>query len=306
MLTFRQQLEIVRQYTGDAFKAKKGYRANMKPNFGQRMAVRKYYNKIAELTAIDTVTYTPKKGEKAEAFAYTGQTGFRKFTKAIIRKISPQQKLKFQVDKSRPKGSRFVVTDTATGRQFVNIPAYVFEPEFYDPEFYDYIAGAFGFADTQEAVDYIGGLTTDESDDLYSEYIFSKYAPEAKFFLINAGESYVWGSGGNRQDIAAKMRKYKETYSATNFDANDKRSSYYGNWLRGVTAFRTRFDIIERIGEAQASRAAYRKKFMMSQDKNYRMMKNGLLGVFVDGQLTESIVPTWERSGGANVKKKKR
>jgi hypothetical protein len=261
----------------------------MKPNFGQRMAVKKYFDKIQELTNVETQVYTPKRGEKTEAFAYTGQTGYRKFTKAIVRKISPAQKLTFKVDKTRPRGSRFVVTDKTTGRIFLNIPARLFEPDYYEPEFYDWVAELFGFGETDDAVDYIQTIPPDDANELYSEYILETYAGDAEFFLINAGESYIWGAGGDRKSIARKIRKYKEQYSATNFDVNDKNSHYYGNWLRGVTGFGSRFDVLDRIGEAQAKRRAFRDKFKMESGVNYRRLKNGLIGEFRNGQLVRSF-----------------
>ncbi len=302
MFTFRQQLEIVRQYTGDAFYTKNGYRLNKVPNFGQRMAVLKYFNKIKELSSTETVTYTPKKGEKTEVFQYTGQTGYRKFNKAIIKKISPEQDLKFTFDKRKPKGQRFVVTDKQTGRIYMHIPArfFMLEIDDYDPDFWPFVAYEYSLEGEDEndvldqAYDLVEALPEEASAALYFDFIIAKHTGEAQFFLIESGESYMWGSGGQRQQIAHKLVELFKTYSATNFDANDKRSSYYGNWFRGVTAFTSRYDVLPRIGQALKKRREYREKWKQHPSQNYRKLKNGLIGVFENGRLINTIVPTWE------------
>lgn len=276
------------------------------------MAVLKYYRKLLELTSQGYQTYTPKRGEKTEAFNYTGQTGYRKFTKAIIRKPNPKADLKFRVDMSRPKGTRFTATDKNTGREYYNIPARYFQEKHMDTPFKVHALEALGgveidgmeFDSEDDAIEYIedsfrGMLQRVDKETvlrLYYEWVLQEHAERAQFFLIGAGESYMWGAGGGRASIAEKLQEIFKTYSETNFNANDKNSSYYGNWFTGVTAFTTRFDILPQMGEAIRKRREYREKFKMHPTRNYRKLKNGLLGVFENGRLIETIVMTWDRS----------
>ncbi len=304
MRDFKNILKTVRQYTGDAFKPARGYTLTKKLNFGQRMAVLKYYNKIQELSSVETVTYKPKRGEKTEVFDYTGQRGYRKFDMAIIKKISPTQDLKFSFDKTRPKGQRFMVTDKTTGRVHMHIPARLFKEDIedYEPDFYKYIAIRYSLEGEDEAevldqaLSIVQEMDEEEATSQYYDFVISKYAEGARFFLIESGESYMWGSGGGQEQIARKLVELFKTYSATNFDANDKRSSYYGNWFRGVTAFTSRYEILPRMGEQIIKRKTYREKWKMHPTRNYRELKNGLLGVFEDGRLVETIVQTWKRA----------
>jgi hypothetical protein len=259
----------VRQYTGEWFTPAHGYDARKPPSFGRRMAVLKYYRKIQELTSVETQVYTPKRGEKREAFNYTGQRGYGKFTKAIVRKVSPDQNLQFSIDKTRPKDHRFVATDVNTGRRYYNIPARMFDGDSIDTDFY------------RETLD--------------------EYAGDAEFFLITAGEAYMWGAGGGKAQIAAKLSEIFRNYSATQFDAHDKNSSYYGNWFRGVTGFTSRFDILPEIGRARKRQREYRERYGITTARKYRRLLgydnngNRLMGVFENGTLIEIHSMTWER-----------
>lgn len=263
MASYKQQLKIVRQYTGDAFKAARGYDMRNAPNFGKKMAVLKYYRKVQSLMSSETVVYTPKRGEKAEAFNYTGQTGFRKFVKAIVRKISPDQDLSFEIDKTMPRGHRFTAVDNNTGRRYWNLPARLFMDDTLDWQQFS--------------------------------KIIKEYAPEAEFFLIQAGETYMWGAGGGPDAIAQKLAEVFRNYSAKQFDAHDKNSSYYGNWFGGISGFTSRFDVMPRIATALQNRRNYREKYRMHPTRSYRRLNNDMMGVFENGTLISIHPVTWER-----------
>jgi hypothetical protein len=272
---YKRALKVVRQYTGDAFSASNGYALNRKPNFGQRMAVLKYYEKIAEMTATPYQVYTPKKREKREAFSFTGQAGFRKFKKAIIRKTDDAQRFTFTLDKSRPRGSRFVAIDAQTGRRYYNIPAALFMDASLDEDL------------------------VDENEAIFRQ-IIDEHAGDAKFFLIQAGDAYMWGAGGSERLIAKKLAEVFRNYSPNHFDPYDKNSSYYGNWFRGLTGFTSQYDALPKIAEAQERRRDYRARMHIGPRKYRRLLGyddqgNRLLGEFENGELINIKPMTWER-----------
>lgn len=258
LFNYRDALRVVRPFTGEWFTPAHGYDARKPPSFGQRMAVLKYYRKIQELTAVETQVYTPKRGEKAEAFSYTGQTGFRKFTKALVRKVSKDQEYHFELDRSRPKGHRFIAVDQR-GRRHYRIPEQYFDGE-------------------------------DIDADTYRE-LLEEYASDAEFFLINAGEAYMWGAGGGKRQIANKLAEIFRNYSATQFDAHDKNSSYYGNWFRGVTGFTSRSEILPEVRQALQARADYRRRHNIQTAQKSRQLldygPNGrrMIGHFENGRM---------------------
>lgn len=273
----RKLLPLIRRYTGDHFTPANGYAMNKPLNFGQRMAVLKYAEKIAELTAKPFVTYRPKRGEKTEAFSYTGQSGFKYFDRAIIHKPDPNAELTFTIDRKRPKGSRFVPVNKKTGQRFYHIPANVFlDPDFLPSEFLTWLE------DQGEDVEEI-------AEDVLFEYLLEWYSGDAEFYLIQAGESYMWGAGGSKEAVAEKIQTIINNYGPSLFNANDKKSSYYGNWFKGVTAFTNRFDAFPMIAEAQKRKRERAEKYKLKGDAKWRVLKDGSFGRFEGGKLTERL-----------------
>lgn len=225
------------------------------------MAVLKYFRKIEELTHSPYVEYTPRtRMEKREAFSYTGQTGLPRFTRALVRKVSAKIEETFYIDPSRPKGSRFVVQDKISGQRFYHIPGKV-------------------LLDAEEEAQENG-----ENPNEYIEAVLEQYAEDAKFFLIEAGESYMWGSAGGSEQIAAKIGLILQNYGGSMFDASNKRSSYYGNWFKGVTGFTRRQDAYPMIEKGLLDRNARQQKYNLGPNK-YRRLKDGSIGEFRDGHL---------------------
>jgi hypothetical protein len=275
----RAQLELVRRFTGDAFTPAKGYDARKPMSFGRRMAILKYYRKIVELTdGADTVVYKPKRGEKTSAFNYTGQTGYRKFNVAIVRKLSPDQAFRFELDKSLPAGHQFIAYDTKTGRRFVNLPARLFNGDDIDADEY--------------------------------RRIIETYAPDAKYYLVQCGDSYMWGAGGDSADLAEKLAEVFTNYSADVFDPNNKNSSYYGNWFRGVSAFGSYEDVRAADSLAAGRRMAYRQKHHLPfhnrkwrRTNMYDPQGRQLLGEFENGSLLRTIPIEWDQAEIERVNK---
>lgn len=261
MRNIRKQIEEVRRFTGDAFTSKNGYDLRKPLNFGRRMAVLKYYRKIEELISGPYQEYRPRtKQEKRSAFEYTGQNGYNKFSKAIISKISPSHDYTFSVDKSRPRGSQFVVTDKVSGQRYYHISAQV-------------------LLNAEEEAHENG-----ENPNEYIEAVIEQYAEDANFFLIQAGESYMWGSAGGAEQVADKISLILQNYGASMFQANDKRSSYYGNWFRGVTAFTRRQDAYPLIAAGLRKKRERMEQYHLGESK-FRRLKDGSIGEFRNGAL---------------------
>lgn len=278
MRDVRKLLPLVRRYTGDHFTPKNGYHAGKPLNFGQRMAVLKYAEKIEELISRPVVEYRPKRGEKTEAFEYTGQKGFRFFDRALVHKPDPDAELEFSIDKSRPKGSRFVPINKKTLQRYYHIPAKVFlDIDFLPDEFIEWL-----IVEKGEDLDEI-------AEEILFEYLIEWYSEDAEFFLIQAGESYMWGAGGSRDAVAEKIQTIVNNYGPSLFNANDKKSSYYGNWFKGVTAFTNRFDAFPMIAEAQRKKRERQEKYRLKGDSKWRMLKDGSFGRFEGGRLMERV-----------------
>lgn len=230
---YRAQLKKIRAFTGETFTPAKGYAINRKPNFGQRMTVMRYFNKIEELTARPYMTYKPKRGEKTEVFGYTNQIGWRKFNIAIVPQFNPRAELVPVFDKSRPRGSHFMVVDKrpGSGQRMVIIPAKAF-------------------------VNWNEGLDPDTDTSFY-EAVIEQYAEDASFFLIQNGSNFMYGSGGQKRDIANKLKSLMNNYSATMFNPNDKNSHFIGNWFKGIYAFTNRYDAQPMMAKLKAARKQY-------------------------------------------------
>lgn len=258
---YKRALARVRRYA-TGFDAASGYDARKPLNFGRRMAIHKYAKKLDELLAHPVEFYTPKKKERREVFAETGQQRMPRFKVAIVQKPPTPAKFKIKYDVTRPRGSRLVAEDRETHQEYFHISGEVFLD-------YDYLAD---------------DLAATEA---YAQ-IIEEYAPNAEFFLIQAGESYMWGSalgsGGSRTGVADKISQIFRNYSSDMFDANNKNSSYYGNWFRGVTAFTSRYTAVPAIAAGIKKQAEYRAKYKTTEEK-YRMLKDGSIGVFKDGRL---------------------
>lgn len=255
-------LRLVRRYTGDAFSPQNGYDLRKPLNFGQRMAVLRYANKINELTSQNHVLYKPKRGEKTEAFSFTGQSGWRKFNVAIVHAPNVKAKLSFEVDKSRPRGSRFIAIDRRNGQRYYHIPAKVF-------------------------------LDAEEEEDLSEteayQQILEDYAADADIFLINAGESYMWGAGGGHEQVAKKIQAIFQNYGDSMFSAANKNSSHYSNWFRGVTGWTDFNDIRPAMADAFRKKRERAEKYHIDTKHKYRRLRDGSIGQFRDGELLDKF-----------------
>ena len=250
------KLRLVRAFTS-GFEASAGYHAGRKMSGGKARAVDLYFDRIKMLQAKPTQSYTPKPHERREAFEYTGQTGFRKFKKAIVYKPDVKATYEFEIEKTRPVGSQFVAVNKKTRQRFYHIPAKA-------------------FADDLD----LEGVELSE----FYQQVLEDYAADAELYIIQAGESYMWGSAGSQDAVAEKIALIKQNYSSRLFDANKKSSSYYGNWFKGVTAFTDRFDVLDDIGRGRRNQRLYREKYHLGEGR-VRRFKDGSLALMVDGEI---------------------
>lgn len=286
----RQMVRVLRNHTG-GFDSRDGYGLNQKFNGGKARAIRRYYNKLSEIMARPVTHYFPKtRKEKREAFEFTGQTGFPKFDVALVHKPDENAEWKFELDETRPKGSQFVPYNVATGQRFYHIPSKAFlDIETLPADFLAWLAEEYG-EDPHDLVE-------EDNDTQLFERLIEYYANDADFFLIQAGESYMWGAGGGREKVAEKIRKIIRNYGPNLFNANDTKSSYYGNWFRGVTAFTSRYDILPQLGSARQARKEFAEKYKIKMftdegdEIRYRVHKDGAIARYVNGNLTERRYP---------------
>jgi len=235
------------------------------------MAVLKYYDKLQSLTSHPFFIYRPKRGEKTEVFRATGQKGYRKFDVGFIPKINPNATLSVSIDRSRPVGSRMVLTDTRSSKRQ---RYYSIAP--------DIILNAVERADEDgaAAVDYIAEVLDEYSDD-------------ANFYMIRAGEYFMWGAargdGGHLDRVSERIYQLMNDYGANNFDAHDKNSHYFGNWFNGVMAFTSAQDAYPLMAERARARDEYlEKRFQkvteLTRRLRFRKGKGGKWLIFLDGK----------------------
>ena len=268
-------LETVRRYTGDRFSAAKGYDLR-KPLSRRRVkTIEKYFSMVEELTSRPHRVITPRKGEKKETFAFTGQDSHPRFTKAIVVIPDATQSYRFEIDKSRPKGSQFTIINKRTKERMFHIPAELFVEEFYEQ------------SDGDDLWDH------EEIDPAFFEDVLDEYAERGGVMMIEAGEYHMWGSAGHPRRIAEKLSSLFKQYGASNFDQFNKNSHWIGNWFRGVQVFGDAqagvyaterfYHELKRLEDRYGDRA---NQFM---GRKIRPMSNGRIGEFYQGELQGSI-----------------
>jgi hypothetical protein len=280
LTNIRNKLEALRKLT-TGFDAAHGYDLRKPLTRSRIRTIEKYHAKLMELTNRPHILYAPKKGEKNEAFEYTTQKGYPRFRRAIIYTPDPTARITFSIDRARPRGSRFVATNRKTGQRHYHIPARAFLA-------WDHIADADFVAYLEEQGEDISEL--DEAS--FYQYVIEYYSDgEASFYMIMAGESFMWGSAGGAEKVAKKVDTIINNYGANVFDASDKNSSYYGNWFRGVMAYSDHTDAVPIIERGFRGYRDYMRKYNLMGDKKvkYRMLDYPpyTYGRYVDGVLTE-------------------
>ena len=264
-----EKLRIVRRSTGKKFSAAKGYDLRHPISKGRVRTIAKYFDIIAELTARPHTLYRPKKGEKREAFAFTGQSHAPRFDVAIVE--TPQEGgYTFGIDRSLPKGGRFVVTNKRTRERTTHIPASV-------------------FLDENEAL-------YDEDAELSPEFfadVIREYASETRnvAFVIEAGESHMWGDAGTPETVGEHLSILFKTYGAGNFNPFDPASHFIGNWFNGVKVYAPG-EIIAIMNERLGPAAERQRTWNLRPGEHFRQLRSGDIGHFYKGRLLQTFPRT--------------
>lgn len=58
--------------------------------------------------------------------------------------------------------------------------------------------------------------------------------PKNEFFMVQAGEHLIYDEALQKNSVIKKIKKLMEKYNARDFDAQDKNSKYYKNWMGGL------------------------------------------------------------------------
>lgn len=262
-----EKLKLVRRLTGDKFSAARGYDARKPISKARARTINKYWEIAQELLSRPHQLVTPPKGGKREAFAYTGQARAPRFAKAIVSTPQPEDPYSFGLTKTRPRGSRFTVTNRRTGEASWHIPE-------------DAFADAWDIDDDDEE-----GLREYYAD------VLSEYASDygAQVFMIEAGEAHMWGSAGGPDLVAAKLVQLRRNYDATKFDPSDKNSHWIGNWFRGVTVF-SPGSVGSYIRERRAQAAQRQETWGLRPHEHWRPLKSGDIARFYQGKVVD-VVP---------------
>jgi hypothetical protein len=258
----KNKLAVVRRYTGDRFSAQRGYDARKPLSRARLKTIDRYFEMIQELTARPHKVVTPPKGGKREAFEYTGQIHHPRFTKAIVHTPDPAAKYVFELDKSRPKGSRFIVTNRRTREKSWHIPAAVFLDE--------------------------NAALFDEDEDTPPEFfadVLEEYGEAGEVYLIEAGDYHMWGAAGSVQRVSEKLSDLFKQYGAGNFDAMDKSSHFIGNWFRGVQVYSDARDFRPYLEDRVRAEGARLRERGLEPFTKHRVMKSGAIGTFHQGRL---------------------
>ena len=279
----RRKLLALRKVTRD-FDAAHGYNLNKDLSKKRIATIERYWTKFMELTNKPHIEFAPPKGWKREAYKYATQESYPRFNLAYIPKVDEAAPLEFSLSKNRPRGSRFTVTDTRNGQRYYHIPSTVFLNKDHKPD----------LAFVRWLTEVQGEDVSLLKDELFYQYAIEYYSGDAEFYLIKAGESYMWGSGGGAPNVAKKIDLILNNYGqylfdgSPGFDPNDKNSHHYNNWFRGVTAFTDRYTVLPLIGEAKRKFRKRRAELHIKTPENttYRILSDGSIGIFVDGRYT--------------------
>lgn len=259
------KLRTIRRLTGDKFTAAKGYDLRKPISKARARTINRYFQLAVELTARPHAIYHPGKirGAKSEAFEYTGQKGYPRFQVAIVHTPDETAKYAFEVDRTRPKGARFVMTNQRTGERSWHIPARVFLDE--------------------------NELLFDEDQDIPPEFfegIIEEYAERGQVYVIEAGESHMWGNAGTPRSVGEKLSELFKTYGAGNFNPADPNSHFVGNWFRGVQVY-SPDDFSPYMLDRMKAGVERQTKTGMRPGEHFRQLRSGDIGHFYRGTLIQ-------------------
>lgn len=269
-VSLSDKLRTIRRVTGKAFSTERGYDLRKGISKARARTIDKYYEMLVELTARPHQVITPPKGAKREAFEFTGQKKHPRFTKAFVHTPDPDAAYRYELDRARPKGSRFVQVNRITGERMWHIPAEVFID----------VAAEYGediFAEGEEP------------DGSFFSEVIREYGEDGEVYVIQNGNYHMWGTAGTPDSVGDELAKLFRNYGAQMFNERDRNSHWIGNWFRGVEVFSDAYDFqpyFEDRVRAQARRAEARGS---TSTQKIRRLKSGDIGLFDRGRLIQTI-----------------
>lgn len=246
--TFNDNFKELRRYT-NGFKAKDGYDLRnvfkiRRPKLQKAVEVMKL---ISELTQRPHTVVKRFKGARLRAIQEAAQhTRFPKELKVAFVPVSDETPLKIKFTK---KGLvEFIQNANLKVSSLFNMRALIENPD-------DEIARAFNrFPDTN-----------------YSTYNIMAGEHEVYKVQTGAGAPLVDSLKG----ITKKAIFYMNKYSSESYDPNDRNSSFYGNWLLGIVAYKSDTkaglrNYITRVGQIHDIEKEKRKMIMREKSKKRR------------------------------------
>lgn len=255
------KLRVIRRFTGDKFSAARGYDLRKPISKARARTIQRYFDLAVELTARPHKLFKPGRGQKVEAFEYTGQKSYPRFQVAIVHTPDEIADYSFEVDRSRPKGARFIVTNERTQERSWHIPARIF------------IEGNEHLFDE----DY-------DTPPEFFEAIIEDYAERGQVYVIEAGEFHMWGNAGTPKSVGAKLAELFKTYGAGKFDPTDKNGSFIGNWFRGVQVY-SPDEFMPYMNDRIIANVARSERWGLRPGEHFRQLRSGDIGHFYRGTL---------------------
>lgn len=253
---YSKMVQAIRPYTA-GFEASDGYDARRvnEWNSAQKASVTRYFKLVKSLSAKSTYIFRPrKKSNLIAARKATGVNDYKKLKVAIFQIPSAKSKVKITVKKS--------------GQVSINVKKIHRDILLFE----DY-----GIP--------INNIIIDPLD--ATDIILNETAGQYNYYTIIAGEFEVgfWESKSKGipkflfpDKIRKEIIKLVNAYNSDKFNPDDKNSSYYGNWLRGLTGYRfsDRKHLVDYQGELRKFRdfnAEVNKKIMRAKTAIKRWRK---------------------------------
>jgi len=113
-------------------------------------------------------------------------------------------------------------------------------------------------------------------------------APPAKRYVVQAGEFEV-PFADMRSGITKRVVRYMEKYGADKYDADDKNSHYFGNWMFGITGFNfTEQSDMMAYRTAQRKATKVRSRERVNQNKREKRARENPPGFWVNDSIRKA------------------
>lgn len=227
---YAEKLRTVRQYA-KGFESRDGYNLNnLRLTRTQKFELTRVYNIIDRLSSRPTHFYSVRGGEKIQR-ALQESAQHDKYYKEL-------------------KGAFFPVGT-----------------EDKDSELYEYDDGSYSIVQAKVERLFIPIAPVELALDPEGAIMEALEGVEAKTYSVAAGE-YQVDSAADKATISEVVARYVEKYGTDEYDPDDKNSSYYGNWLRGIIA--NNYQRHENMARYIAAKAKARQELKLKRRREKR------------------------------------